>query len=799
MGKRSNKTKRQSSSTASLSNKQQVPPVATTRTGKILARCCLFLCVLIAAAFSIKTLYEPDIWWMLRTGAWIIENGYVPQQDVFSYTFSGAEWINVKWLYEVLIYGLQQVGGAPFVLVLQMAISVTIVILLALTYRLWTRYYENGFAFPSPGLVLALLLGISMMEFRMIGRPEAISHLMVAVFLYILMRYRFEGGKLIFLLLPLQVIWVNMHEGYPTGIAIMLAVVLVEWIEFAIASRFPTQQNTPPWYLTITTLVTIPALAIHPFGFEMILHPFNIFEQLQANKYTAELHNVLSPEYWHWQSYLNIAFFGIALIALFLPLASSEKREPWWLRPLVYKRLGPAIVLFMFFGLSLTAYRNIPFMVMASFPLLALGIDKGIFGLLRLAKIPTTTPIAGGLLILAILLYGTIPTNTYYNFLDRKDRYGLQVDATKNPVGATSFIKQNHLQGRCFSDYLTSSYLLWTLRPDFKTFIDLRDLDIFPAEFFKEFMRTVRFPSSFEQADANYDFDYAVLYRPRFEQLHQHLIRDTSYVLAFVDPVAAVYIKDRAPNAKVIDQLGIEKSFDTPFSKADPAPPSTLASIVNHAFWPIYEQRDYTDVNFDLEAAKFYYKVGNYRLSLEKAKAATRKFPDSWDAYQLMGNVYLKQSTQVAPNRKADYFNAAAQSYRKAIQLNAQAQNSYKGLGLVALQRGNGRNAITNFSQCIELAPSNIGCYLELAKTYHQLAQGMPSKQQEYQTKRLTYLQRAHGIRPDHPKVKARLGVAYCERNDCSKAAPLLDDVVEKAGLSSRLRQQVRKCLNNCQ
>ncbi|PSR03748.1 MAG: hypothetical protein BRD50_05275, partial [Bacteroidetes bacterium SW_11_45_7] len=693
MGKRSNKTKRQPSGSTKFSDKEQVTSIAITRTGKVLARCGLFLCALIAVAFSIKTLYEPDIWWMLRTGGWIVDNGYVPQQDVFSYTFSGAEWINVKWLYEVLIYGLQQVGGAPFILILQMAISVTIVILLVLTYRLWNRYYQTRFAFPSPGLILALLLIISIMEFRMIGRPEAVSHLMVTAFIYILIRYRFGGGKLVFLLLPLQVLWVNMHEGYPTGIAIMLAVTIAGWIEFAIASRFPTQQHTHPWYLTVTTLLTIPALAVHPFGFEMILHPFNIFEQLQANKYTAELHNILSPEYWHWQAYFNIAFFGIAIIALFLPLITSEKRERFWLRPLTYKRLGPAVLLVVFFGLSLTAYRNIPFMVIASFPLVALGFDKGIFGFLRLAKIPTTTPIAGGLLILAILLYGTIPTNAYYNFLDRKDRYGLQVDATKNPVGAASFIEQNNLQGRCFSDYLTSSYLLWNLRPGFKTFIDLRDLDIFTADFFREFMRTVQFPSAFEQADRNYNFDYAVLYRPRFEQLHRHLIRDTSYTLAFADPVAAVYIKEQAPNAKVINQLGIEKSFDTPFSNADPVPPSTIASTINHIFWPPYKQRDFTDVNFDLEAAKFYYKVGNYRLSLEKVKAATRKFPDSWDAYQLMGNIYLKQSTRVSQNRKADYFNAAAQSYRKAIQRNARAQNAYKGLGLVALQRGNGRNA----------------------------------------------------------------------------------------------------------
>ncbi len=58
------------------------------------------LCLLVAAALSIKTLQEPDLWWMLRTGEWIVENGRVVDRDVFSFTFSGVPRINVKWLFE---------------------------------------------------------------------------------------------------------------------------------------------------------------------------------------------------------------------------------------------------------------------------------------------------------------------------------------------------------------------------------------------------------------------------------------------------------------------------------------------------------------------------------------------------------------------------------------------------------------------------------------------------------------------------------------------------------------------------
>jgi hypothetical protein len=66
-----------------------------------------------------KQLREPDLWWQIRTGEWIIANGEVPTQDVFSLLISGTSWINIKWGFEVMAAAVAGAFGAESVLLLQ--------------------------------------------------------------------------------------------------------------------------------------------------------------------------------------------------------------------------------------------------------------------------------------------------------------------------------------------------------------------------------------------------------------------------------------------------------------------------------------------------------------------------------------------------------------------------------------------------------------------------------------------------------------------------------------------------------
>jgi len=164
--------------------------------------------LLTGIVMSLKSLTEPDTWWQLRTGEWIVKNGKVPTHDIFSYTMNGSSWINVKWLYEVLIYFIQDIGGPEFVLILQAIVTVLILIIIRKIYNsLYETIYLKKPDRFSPFLILVLLITLICIGFRLNCRPELFSYLLrqliflffsrialrKAIFLLLLFHYKFYG------------------------------------------------------------------------------------------------------------------------------------------------------------------------------------------------------------------------------------------------------------------------------------------------------------------------------------------------------------------------------------------------------------------------------------------------------------------------------------------------------------------------------------------------------------------------------------------------------------------------------
>jgi len=52
-------------------------------------------------AMTARPALDPDLWWHLRTGQWIVETGTVPHTDPFSFTRAGQPWVSHEWLSEV--------------------------------------------------------------------------------------------------------------------------------------------------------------------------------------------------------------------------------------------------------------------------------------------------------------------------------------------------------------------------------------------------------------------------------------------------------------------------------------------------------------------------------------------------------------------------------------------------------------------------------------------------------------------------------------------------------------------------
>lgn len=487
------------------------------------------LVLITAFVLGIKQLREPDIWWMLRTGEWILQHGQVMKKDIFSYTFQGTEWLNVKWGFEVILLWFSRLGGPEITLLLQSIVNVLILVFVNKVYKNFreTNDLQKKRYFPYFSIIISAYLLLFACEFRFNGRPEMVSHIMTAVYLFLLLKWRFFPLRKIYLLIPLQILWVNLHEAYGTGTVMMVAFLGATWFEYLFVFKNKNDfdgLNKPekPIDLTIAVIVAILASAIHPWGLRMIIHPLEIFTQVQENKFTTELLSFTEKGYWQKEAYINLAIFIFGLFSLVfrfspkvaLPKNTVKKPKPKWYIFIISRfSLAYIAFFFMFFYLSLTAYRNIPFFIIVAIPLVAIGLDNIIrFVSWKMEKkekrkqVKTVKAIAYLVTVISgILVYIYVASGVFYKTLDDgRDQFGLKVNPVMHPIGAAYFIADNNINGRCFSDFLVSNYLLWQLRPDFKTFIDLRDLDVFTTDFFNEFAYLLYEPQKLDKLDSQY-------------------------------------------------------------------------------------------------------------------------------------------------------------------------------------------------------------------------------------------------------------------------------------------------------
>ena len=77
-----------------------------------------------------QLLGDGDTGWHIRTGEWILDQGTVPRQDLFSFTAEGRPWYAWEWLWDVCFGWLHRQAGLEGVVIASIALlSVSLLIL----------------------------------------------------------------------------------------------------------------------------------------------------------------------------------------------------------------------------------------------------------------------------------------------------------------------------------------------------------------------------------------------------------------------------------------------------------------------------------------------------------------------------------------------------------------------------------------------------------------------------------------------------------------------------------------------
>src|SRR5262245_59380324 len=159
-------------------------------------------------AFCLTYVTDSDLFWHLAAGDLIRSTGHVPTSDTFSYTVYGLPWVDVHWLYQVLVSYLAETTGLAAVEI------VKTLLITGLFAWLWRRGRREAGAVPAAGILLLAALAC---QERFLTRPEIVSWWLLAATLATIGAAVEDPSpgrrrRLLFIVMPLLVLlWVNMQ------------------------------------------------------------------------------------------------------------------------------------------------------------------------------------------------------------------------------------------------------------------------------------------------------------------------------------------------------------------------------------------------------------------------------------------------------------------------------------------------------------------------------------------------------------------------------------------------------------
>ncbi len=474
----------------------------------------LFMVTVILYYLSTTTA-DPDLWGYLAFGRLFWGQGQFPYLDVFAYVPTLKPWIYHEWLTGVLFYPLYRTLGGPGLQVLKYALGLATMGAIYLTAR-----RRGADLLPAALGVFCSLVGMSVGYSAV--RAQVFTYFFFALFLYLLEDARLSGrwGKL-WLLVPIQIVWCNLHGGFLAGLGLILLYAVGEFLS-----------RRPFWpYLTCFLLAMLATL-LNPYG-------------LQYWSYLAQAVTMPRPEITEWlsifaaykQGFLSgqELAYNLALIALVVFLS-------WWAR---WREITPALVLLftiylavthnrhevlfaLAFGAYMPALLTIYFRELSTRPGFMVWVNRLGWKIPVLAIVFFTCVLAYRLternpLQLSVTPYSSSVTETamYY------------------PVGAINYLEQRHLSGKLLVQFRWGEYCLWKLYPRCLVAIDGRYETVYQESLHKEYFDFLKGREGWRNFLTHYPPDLILIeLRSRVYGL---LSGDPQWCQVYADPGCALF------------------------------------------------------------------------------------------------------------------------------------------------------------------------------------------------------------------------------------------------------------------
>jgi hypothetical protein len=316
-----------------------------------LERHALYVGVLAAlAALSLLTAslhLNQDAWLALVDGRYIVQHG-LPHHDPFGILTRGAAWVDQQWLAQLAIYDLYRLGGLALYSIVFVALAVgSLAAAIAVARALGGREPFVTWVLP----LAASLYCIGSFQIR----TQGFAYPLFVATLWLLVRdARAPSSRRVYLVLPLLVLWGNLHGSASLGAALAELYGLTLLVE----DLGPGGRGRRLRWRTVAFLAGPPlCLLLTPYGPSMV----HYYESTLFNPAFAK---VVSE----WQpvgavTVIAVPFFMLAFATLWVLGRSGRRTHPF----------EHAALILLAFG-AVFAVRNVTWFALGTLMLLPAAI-----------------------------------------------------------------------------------------------------------------------------------------------------------------------------------------------------------------------------------------------------------------------------------------------------------------------------------------------------------------------------------------------------------------------------------------
>jgi tetratricopeptide (TPR) repeat protein len=391
------------------------------------------------------------------------------------------------------------------------------------------------------------VLVLFLVRHLLVVRPVILTLLFLALHLLVLEGFRRGGRARALAWLPaLQIVWINCQGLAPLGPGLIAAYLVGAGGAAAFAGRrfYPFTPEgagrASVVALAGTLALSLAASLVSPYGVHAALLPAELFRRITptaANVFAREVAENVPPFVLERTSPGSFGHLAPYLAALAFGLWLARRRL----------LLSRVLVLAALTALALMANRNVLLLYWLVTPLAALDLAPSALALAervrlrgpRLAWLPAGAGVVGLLAVVGGALAAAareppFAAPTPFHF----------------PTESARWLAERGRGGDVFAADHQGGYLIWTLFPRYRPYLDTR-LILRTSDEFAGYLDLLAQPERFAGFQADHQFAYVLLptgYPERYLGLVQWLGRSAEWTLVFTDGAETLWAyRDRAP------------------------------------------------------------------------------------------------------------------------------------------------------------------------------------------------------------------------------------------------------------